>query len=85
VEAKKASTRALRESIQKGKGPRSTPRRPRREAAGPESVWGVVKTLGVERIGHGTTAVKDPALLKEIREKGIAIETCPVSNLRTGR
>jgi adenosine deaminase len=54
------------------------------EAAGPESVWGAVKALGVERIGHGTTAVKDPALLKEIREKGIAIETCPVSNLRTG-
>ena len=24
------------------------------------------------------------SLLKEIREKGIAIETCPVSNLRTG-
>ena len=54
------------------------------EAAGPESIWGAVKNLGVERIGHGTTAIKDPALLKEIREKGIAIETCPVSNLRTG-
>ena len=54
------------------------------EAAGPESVWGAVKTLGVERIGHGVTAATDPALLKEIRNRGIAIETCPLSNLRTG-
>jgi len=54
------------------------------EAAGPESVWGAVKTLGVERIGHGITAADDPTLLKEIRNRGIAIETCPLSNLRTG-
>ncbi len=54
------------------------------EAAGPESVWGAVKTLNVERIGHGVTAVKDPILLHEIRSKGIGIEACPVSNLRTG-
>ncbi|MGD0803657.1 MAG: adenosine deaminase [Candidatus Bathyarchaeia archaeon] len=54
------------------------------EAAGPESVWGAVKTLDVERIGHATTAVKDLSLLREIRKRGITIETCPVSNLRTG-
>jgi adenosine deaminase len=54
------------------------------EAAGPESVWGAIKTLGVERIGHGVTAAADPALLKEIKNRGIAIETCPISNLRTG-
>ncbi len=54
------------------------------EAAGPESVWGAVKTLGVERIGHGVTAASDPELIKELRTRGIGIETCPVSNLRTG-
>ena len=54
------------------------------EAAGPESIWGAVKTLNVERIGHAVTAAKDPALLKEIRSRGISIETCPLSNLRTG-
>ncbi|MDP2900854.1 MAG: adenosine deaminase [Candidatus Bathyarchaeota archaeon] len=54
------------------------------EAAGPESVWGAVKTLGVERIGHGVTAASDPELLRELRTRGVGIETCPVSNLRTG-
>ncbi len=53
------------------------------EAAGPESVWGAVKNLNVERIGHGVTATKDSTLLREIRSRGIGIETCPVSNLRT--
>lgn len=54
------------------------------ETSGPESVWGAVKTLGVERIGHGVTAATDLALLREIKTRGIAIETCPISNLRTG-
>ncbi len=54
------------------------------EAAGPESVRGAVEALGVERIGHGTTAVKDHALLREIKSRGITIEACPTSNLRIG-
>jgi adenosine deaminase len=54
------------------------------EAAGVESVWGAVKTLGVERIGHGVVAATNSTLLQEIRARGIAIETCPVSNLCTG-
>ena len=31
------------------------------EAAGPESIWGAVKTLGVERIGHGSNRGKGPS------------------------
>lgn len=54
------------------------------EAAGPENVWGAINHLGVERIGHGVSAVEDPRLMDHIREKGITIESCPVSNLRTG-
>ncbi len=54
------------------------------EASGPKSVWGAVSKLGVERIGHGVTAARDPILLKELATRGIAIEACPVSNLRTG-
>ena len=54
------------------------------EAAGLQSVWGAINHLNVDRLGHGTTAVKDPELLKVIAERGIGIETCPVSNLRTG-
>jgi adenosine deaminase len=54
------------------------------EAAGIESVWGAVKELGVERIGHGTVAARDQELLRFIAERGVTIETCPVSNVRTG-
>ncbi len=54
------------------------------EAAGLESVWGAVKDLNVDRIGHGTIASKDNDLLKLIAKRNITIETCPISNVRTG-
>jgi adenosine deaminase len=54
------------------------------EAEGPESVWDVIRFLGVERIGHATSAIKDTQLMDHIKENGIAIESCPVSNVRTG-
>ena len=54
------------------------------EASGPESVWGVIRHLRVERIGHGTRAHEDPDLLDYILEHRIPLELCPVSNLRTG-
>jgi adenosine deaminase len=54
------------------------------EAAGLQSVWGAVKGLGVERIGHGTVAAKDQELMRFIAERNVTIEACPVSNVRTG-
>ncbi|UCD96626.1 MAG: adenosine deaminase [Candidatus Bathyarchaeota archaeon] len=54
------------------------------EAARPESIWDAVKYLNVERIGHGVTAVQDLELVEFLRKKGITIEACPTSNLRTG-
>jgi adenosine deaminase len=54
------------------------------EAAGIASVWGAVRGLEVERIGHGTVAVKAPELLRFLAERGVTIEACPVSNVRTG-
>jgi len=54
------------------------------EAAGPESVWGAVATLRVDRIGHGTRAEEDPALLEYLAAEGVPIEMCPISNVRTG-
>ncbi len=54
------------------------------EAVGPESIWGAIRFLKVERIGHGVTAREDPQLVEYLKEKQIAIEMCPVSNLRTG-
>ncbi len=53
------------------------------EAAGPESVRDAVELLKVERIGHGVAAAKESALMGLLRERGITVESCPVSNLRT--
>jgi adenosine deaminase len=54
------------------------------EAAGPESVWGALRRLKVERIGHGTRALEDEALVEFLLNKAIPIEVCPLSNVRTG-
>lgn len=54
------------------------------EAAGPQSIWDAVNHLNVERIGHGVTARGDPELMNHLKKKEIAIEMCPVSNVRTG-
>jgi adenosine deaminase len=54
------------------------------EAAGPESIWGAVRTLQVDRIGHGTRASEDPELVTWLKENKLPIEMCPISNLRTG-
>ena len=54
------------------------------EAAGPESIWGAIRSLKVDRIGHGTRAIEDPKLVEYLVTNRVAIEMCPISNLRTG-
>ncbi len=54
------------------------------EAAGAESVWGAIKELKVDRIGHGTRAGEDKNLVDFLAKNKIPIEMCPISNLRTG-
>lgn len=54
------------------------------EAAGPGSVWGALRALEVDRIGHGTHAIADPSLIDHLRETQIPLELCPLSNVRTG-
>lgn len=54
------------------------------EAAGPQSVWGALRTLHAERIGHGTRAVEDPALVDYLAAEQVPLEMCPLSNVRTG-
>lgn len=54
------------------------------ETGGPESVWGALRTLGAERIGHGVRAIEDPALVAYLAEQRIPLEVCPTSNLRLG-
>ena len=54
------------------------------ETTGPQTIWDALEHLGAERIGHGTTAVQDPALLEHLAERGIPLEVCPSSNIATG-
>ncbi len=54
------------------------------ETAGPESVWGAINALEVERIGHGVRAAEDPALIEYLVEHRVPLEVCPTSNIRTG-
>lgn len=54
------------------------------EVAGAASIWGAIRALHAERIGHGTCAEEDPALLDYLATHAIPLEMCPLSNVRTG-
>ncbi|HEX7303438.1 adenosine deaminase [Lentzea sp.] len=53
------------------------------ETSGPETIWSALRDLRAERIGHGTSCAQDPALLEHLALKGIPLEVCPTSNVRT--
>jgi adenosine deaminase len=55
------------------------------EEVGPESIRDAVVELGAERIGHGTSAAQDPALMDMLKERQIPLEVCPSSNVVTGK
>lgn len=54
------------------------------EVSGPESVWGAMKVLGAERIGHGLASFRDPKLVETLVRDNITLEVCPTSNRMTG-
>ncbi len=54
------------------------------ETTGPQTIWDALHDLGAERIGHGTSAPQDPALLAHLVQRSIPLEVCPTSNLATG-
>lgn len=53
------------------------------EAAGASSIWGAVRDLKVDRIGHGTRAYEDERLIEYLMKHRIPLEMCPISNVRT--
>lgn len=54
------------------------------EAAGPASIRGALDGLAADRIRHGIRSVDDPALVAELAARGVVLDVCPISNLRTG-
>ena len=40
--------------------------------------------LGASRIGHGVALFKHPRLMELVKERGIAVEVCPLSNQMLG-
>ena len=54
------------------------------EVVGPKSVWGALRTLQAERIGHGVRCLEDPTLVEYLRQQQIPLEICPTSNLCLG-
>lgn len=51
------------------------------ETEGPASIWGAINDLGADRIGHGVRAIEDPALMDELKKRGIPLEINPTSNI----
>src|SRR3990167_7400398 len=52
------------------------------ETGGPEAMWEAIVNLKVDRIGHGTGAVKDERLMNMLKESKIPLDISPTSNLR---
>jgi len=48
------------------------------------SVREAVELLGVTRIGHGIAAMNDSSVMDFLVERGVTMELCPTSNIRTG-
>lgn len=52
------------------------------ETEGPQSVWGAINDLQVERIGHGVRSVEDRQLVEHLAQTQIPLEVSPCSNYR---
>jgi aminodeoxyfutalosine deaminase len=53
------------------------------ETVGPESIWGALRELKTDRIGHGLHAIDDPELVRYLAERQIPMEVCITSNIMT--
>jgi len=53
------------------------------ESGGPESIREIL-SFGPDRIRHGIRAAEDSGVLSELVDRGLVLDVCPTSNLRTG-
>ncbi|MFP5238140.1 MAG: adenosine deaminase [Acidobacteriota bacterium] len=53
------------------------------ETTGPEAIREAL-AIGTERVGHAVSAIQDPGLVRDLCERGVALELNPTSNVRTG-
>ncbi len=54
------------------------------QTGGPEVIREAVEVLGAERIAHGVSALRDPALCELLARREICLCVCPSSNQRIG-
>lgn len=54
------------------------------ESSGPEYILDALYEASAQRIGHGTSLVKDANLLNYVVNHRIGVESCPISNWHTG-
>jgi len=54
------------------------------EWRGPENVRDAIEHMHADRIGHGVRIVEDSGVVQLARQRGVAFEVCPTSNLQTG-
>lgn len=45
-----------------------------------DNIRAALLDIGVDRVDHGTNIVEDPALVDLLRERGIGLTCCPISN-----
>jgi len=52
------------------------------EMTGPDSIRNAIEHLGITQIGHGVSAIHDPAVIELLRDRQVTVEMCPTSNER---
>lgn len=51
------------------------------ETVGAESVWGAIRSLQADRIGHGVRSIEDPELITYLAGNALALEVSMTSNV----